>query len=95
MSRSRDIIRGGRGKKLRMFRTICHVRCLQTEVSQKKNRSVENDSIRFRVKVTIELGSDFKTFLEAIENIDSFMCNFDNFLDLFDNFKILSAIIEF
>ena len=39
-----------------------HVRCLQTEVSQKKNRSVEKDSVRFRVKVMIELGFDFKTF---------------------------------
>ena len=29
---------------------------------KKKNRSVEKDSIRFRVKVTIELGFDFKTF---------------------------------
>ena len=37
--RSRDIIRGGCGKKLRRFWTICHVRCLQTEVSHKKNRS--------------------------------------------------------
>ena len=70
MSRSHDIICGGCGKKLRRFHTMSHVQCLQTEVSQKKNRSVENDSIRFRVKVTIELGSDFKTFLEAIENID-------------------------
>ena len=49
-------------KKLRMFRTICHVRCLQTEVSQKKNRSVEKDSVRFEVKAMIELGFDFKTF---------------------------------
>ena len=49
-------------KKLRRFRTICHVRCLQTEVSQKKNRSVEKDSVRFGVKATIELGFDFKTF---------------------------------
>ena len=62
MSRSRDIIRGGRGKNLRRFQTICHVRCLQTEISQKKNRSVEKDSVRFGVKVTIELGFDFKTF---------------------------------
>ena len=36
--------------------SIYHVRCLQTEVSQKKNRSVEKDSVRFGVKVTIELG---------------------------------------
>ena len=62
MSRSHDIIRGGHGKKLRRFRTIYHVRCLQTEVSQKKNRSVEKDSVRFGVKVMIELGFDLKTF---------------------------------
>ena len=61
MSRSHDIIRGGYGKKLRRFHTICHVRCLQTKVSHKKNRSVEKDSVRFGVKVTIELGFDFKT----------------------------------
>ena len=48
-SRSHDIIRGGCGKKLRRFRTICHVRCLQAKVSHKKNRSVENDSVRFGV----------------------------------------------
>ena len=49
-------------KKLRRFHTICHVRCLQTEVSQKKNRSVEKDSVRFGVKATIKLGFDYKTF---------------------------------
>ena len=48
--------------RLRRFRTICHVRCLQTEASQKKNRSVEKDSVRFGVKVTVELGFGFKTF---------------------------------
>ena len=63
LSRSRDIIHGGHSKNLRRFCTICHVRCLQTEVSQKKNRSVEKDSVRFGVKVTIELGFDFKTLL--------------------------------
>ena len=49
-------------KKLRMFCTICHVRCLQIEISQKKNRSVEKVSVRFGVKETIELGFDFKAF---------------------------------
>ena len=62
MSRSHDIIYGGYGKKLRRSRKISHVRCLETEVSQKKNHSVEKDSVRFGVKVTIELGFDFKTF---------------------------------
>ena len=62
MSRSHDIIRGGRGKKMKRFCTICHVRCLQTKVSQKKNRSVENDSVGFGVKVTVKLGFDFKPF---------------------------------
>ena len=62
MSRSLDIIRGGCGKKLRRFHTICHVRYLKTKVTQKKNRSVEKNSIRFGVKVMIELGFDFKTF---------------------------------
>ena len=70
MSRSRDIIRGGYGKKMRRFRTICHVRCLQTEVSHKKNGNVETDSVRFGVKVTIELGLTLKLFVYVIENID-------------------------
>jgi len=62
LSRSRDILHECRGKKLRRFCTIYHVWCLQTEVSQMKNRSVEKDSVRFGVKVTVELGFDFKTF---------------------------------
>ena len=41
---------------------MCHIRCLQIEVSQKKNRSIEKDSVRFEVKETIELGFDLKTF---------------------------------
>ena len=49
-------------KKLRWFRTICHVLCLQNEVSQNKNCSVEKDSVRFGVEVTVELGFGFKTF---------------------------------
>ena len=49
-------------KKLRRFRTICHVRRLQTEASPEKNRSVEKDPVRFRVKMTVELGFDLKTF---------------------------------
>ena len=49
-------------KKLRWFRTICHVRCLQTKVSQKKNRSVEKDSVRLRAKVMIELWVTSKLF---------------------------------
>ena len=61
MSKSHDI-HGGYEKKLRRFRTICHVGYLETEVSQKKNRSVEKDSVRFGVKVTVELGFDFRTF---------------------------------
>ena len=44
-----DIKRGGRGKKLRRFRTICHIRCLQTKISQKKNHSVEKNLVRFGV----------------------------------------------
>ena len=62
MSRSHDIICGGGGKKLRRFHTIYHVLCLQTEVSHKKNHSVEKYSVRIGVKVTVELGFDFKTF---------------------------------
>ena len=62
MSRSHDIICGGYGKKLRRFHTICDVRCSQTKVSHEKNGNVEKDSVRFEVKVTIELGFDFKTF---------------------------------
>ena len=62
LSRSYDIECGGYGKKWRRFCIIGHVRCLQTEVSQKKNCTVEKDSVGFGVKVTIELGFDFKTF---------------------------------
>ena len=62
MSRSRDIIHGCHGTILRRFWVICHVRCLQTEVSEKKNRSVEKDSVGFGVKVMVELEFDFKTF---------------------------------
>ena len=51
------------GNREHRFHTISHVRCLQTEVSHKKNRSIEKDSVRFRVKVTIELGFDSKLFL--------------------------------
>ena len=70
MSRSHDIIHGGCSKKLRRFHTICHVRCSQTEVSHKKNGNVEKDSVRFGVKVTIELGLTSKLFVYAIENVD-------------------------
>jgi len=62
LSKSHDIICGACGKKLRRFWTICHVRCLQTEVSQKMNRSIENDPVRFGFKVMVELGFDFRTF---------------------------------
>ena len=47
---------------MRRFHTIYHVRCLKTKVTQKKDRSVEKDSVRFGVKVTDELGFDFKIF---------------------------------
>jgi hypothetical protein len=56
------IIHEGYGKKLRRFRIICLLQCLQTEASQKKNRSVEKESIGFDVKVMVELGFDFKKF---------------------------------
>ena len=95
MSRSHDIICGGCGQKLRRFRKISHVRCLQTEVSQKKNRSVEKDSVRFGVKVRIELGVDITTFCIANREHRLPMCNFGKFLDPFDNFNLLSTIIEF
>ena len=72
-----------------------HVLCLQNEVSQKKNHSVEKDSVRFGVKETIELGFDFKTFCISNREQDWFMCNFVNFFNPFDNFNLLSAIIEF
>ena len=79
LSRSHDIICGGSSKKLRRFRTICHVWCLRPEVSHKKNRSIEKDSVRFGVKVMIELGLTLKLFIYAIENIDWFLCNFGIF----------------
>ena len=62
LSRSYDIEHGGHGKKWRRFHIIGHIRCLQTEVSQKKNCSIEKDSVGFGVKVMVELGFDFKTF---------------------------------
>ena len=61
MSISHDIICGRYGKKLRRFRTISLVRCLQTEVSQKKNHSIKKHLVRFGVKVMIELGFHIKT----------------------------------
>ena len=62
LSRSYDIIWGGYGKNWTGFKQIYHVWYLQIKVSQKKNRSVEKDSVRFGVKVTIKLRFDFKTF---------------------------------
>jgi len=56
-----DIIRGGSGKKLRRFCTSCHVCCLQNKASLKNHR-VKKNSLRSRVKATIGLGFDFKTF---------------------------------
>ena len=44
------------------FAQSYHVQCLQTEVSQKKNYSVVKASVRFGVKVMVELGFDFITF---------------------------------
>jgi hypothetical protein len=49
-------------KKLRRFRTSCHVRCLQNEASPKKIHRVEKDPVRFGIKLTVELGFNFKTF---------------------------------
>ena len=63
LSRSYDIIRGGYGKNWTGFKQIYHVWYLQIEVSQKKNRSVEKDSVRFGVKVIIKLRFDFKFFV--------------------------------
>ena len=42
----------------------------KTKVSHKKNGNVEKNSVRFGVKVTIELGLTSKLFVYAIENID-------------------------
>ena len=67
----------------------------KTKVSHKKNGNVEKDSIRFGVKVMIELGLTSKLFVYTIENIDWFLCNFGNLLDPFDNFHLLSAIKDF
>ena len=58
-----------------------------------RRRSVEKDSVRFGVKVTVELGFDFKIFYIGNREQDWFMCNFGNFLDPFDNFNLLSVII--
>ena len=44
------------------FAQSYHVQCLQTKISQKKNCTVEKDSVRFGVKVTVELRFDFKNF---------------------------------
>ena len=57
-----DIIREGCGKNLRKFRTFWHIGCLEIKASQRKDRSIEQDSIRFGVKVTVELWFDYKTF---------------------------------
>jgi hypothetical protein len=55
------MIRGGCGKKLRRFQIFCYIRCLEIEASQRKDRSVEQDSMRFGVEVTIELSFDNTT----------------------------------
>ena len=56
------ITRGGSDKKMRRFRTFCHVRCLQTDAFHEKNRSIKKNSIRFGVKVMVELWVVFKIF---------------------------------
>ena len=78
---------------MRRFRTICHVRPLQTEACPKKNRSVEKDLVRFGVKVTVELGFDFKTFCIGNRQHRSVHVNFWEFSDPFDNFNLLAANI--
>ena len=56
------ITRGGCDKKMRRFHTFFHIQCLQTDASHEKNRSVRKNSIRFGVKVMVELWVVFKTF---------------------------------
>jgi hypothetical protein len=45
---------------------VCHVRCLQTEASPKKNQIFEKVSVRFGVKVMVILG-----FYNKIISIDN------------------------
>ena len=71
-----DIIGGGCGKKLRMFCTFRHIRCLQTEASQKKISNVEKDCIRFGVKMTVEFWFDYKTFCIVNREYILFHVNF-------------------
>ena len=68
MSRSHDIIRGGYGKKIEKVSHNMSCTMFINRVSQKKNCSVKKDSVKFGVKVTIELRFDFKTF--CIGNIE-------------------------
>ena len=39
------------------------------EISAKKNKRVENDAVRFGVKVTIEFGFDFKIICRVLFKI--------------------------
>ena len=56
------MIRRGCGKNLRRFRKSCHVRCLETEASPRKNRGFERERIRFEAEVTVESSFDLETF---------------------------------
>jgi hypothetical protein len=48
-------IHGAVVEKLRRFQTFCPIRCLEIEASQRKDRSVVQDSTKFEVKVMIEI----------------------------------------
>ena len=60
-------------KKLRRFHTFCHTQCLDVKASHKKNHSVEEDRIRFRIKRRSNCDLTTKLFLYTIENIDYFI----------------------
>ena len=84
------VVKNGEGFAQSVMYDVCKPKYLRT-----KNRSVEKDSVRFGVKVTVELGFDFKTFCIGNREHRLFHVKFWYFLDLFDNFNLLSVIIEF
>ena len=53
---------GGYGKNLRMFRTIRHVRSLETETSIGKIRRIRTEVVRYGVLVQFEFEFEFKNF---------------------------------
>ena len=75
-----DIICRDCGNKLRRFRVIYHVHCLETVGSPEKFLRVEKDSVRF-------WSNNDDQIWVWLWNIDCSQWNFDEFSNPFDNFN--------